>query len=58
MLKTFFIEKQIGQVWARYAGPFDTYLRAFMYYDGLCSPRKYFRIARYESIEVMKIEEE
>ena len=58
MLETYFIEKAIGDQWHRYAGPFDTYERVFKYYDALCGPRKLFRIARYQMVEVMKIEEE
>lgn len=58
MFETFFIEKLVGENWHRYAGAFDTYQRAFLYYDRLCVPRKLFRIARYENVEVMKIEEE
>jgi hypothetical protein len=54
----FFIEKLIGDDWFRFAGAFGDYDQAFKYYDLQCSPRKFFRIARYGRIEVIdKVEE-
>ena len=57
MHSVFFIEKLIGENWHRWDGPFGLYHRAFECYDKL-SPKKLFRIVRYESVEIIKIEEE
>jgi len=44
--ETWFIERLIDiNVWSRYAGAFDTYERAKLYFDALC-PRDY-RITQY-----------
>ncbi len=55
----FFIEKQIGEEWFRYAGAFGDYDQARKYFHNLYPPLKLYRIARYVRIEIVdKMEEE
>lgn len=57
-LEVFFLEKLIGEDWFRYAGAFKDYEQANRYRHNLYPPLDRYRIARYERVEIMKIEEE
>ena len=48
ILETWFIERPEAEVWCRYAGPFDTYARAELYFKRLCPP--HYRITKYEPV--------